>query len=474
MSRESAYMGFYNLKKDPFAIPESYSPVGKRHELLEQLIHLNQFSHMVLAVIAPEEYGKTTIYNMLAKQLELQSDLQVVKFTPENSIPSIDLLQQIAHAWQVEDISFEKETLLRQLRSHNLSQSFIGMRHCILIDNAEVLGEDALNSLHELTSGMPEEQAIGLTLFCKEGSVDLRSIFKPADSLHLIYMQALSNKDVFGFIQDHFITAGHKQGLPFPPEVVEKIYIASEGIPGRIKKITKDYMIEQAGELKKSAPGAIPKLHIYAISGLVLVILGSLIFQIFSFGEGTKVIPEPTKTVISPVSEKLKQAVSKVESRQKEAGQTVDTEPKQNEAGQSVIEIPIVLGEKPVEAKSITQDALLPVPQQEVIVAKETPVTQPPEIKKTWIDNVEPSAFTIQLLGARTQKAVTDFIGNQDRPESFNFHETQHEGNRWFIVTYGIYDIKENATQAVKLLPENLKKQSPWIRSIQSILDADK
>jgi len=495
MSRDpqSAMLDFYNLKKDPFKTPDAYSPVGKRHELLEQLIHLNQFSHMALGVLAPKGYGKTTLFKLLSKQLQMQTDIQVVTFSPEGPISGIDLLQQLAVSWHLDDVADEKQLLLRQLRSHNLAHSAMGLRHSILIDDAEKLGQDGLETLHELVSGLPEEQAIGLTLFCKEGAVDLRSIYKPAESLHLIHLQALSNIDVFGFIQDHFIAAGHKQGLPFPAEVIEKLYIASEGIPSEVKKLTHEYMVAQAMEMPDSPKGSIPKLHILSISGLVLIILGSLLFQIFNNekpkdDEDAKVLMLSDRLSTNAVVEKLNDAVAKVEARQVEPSNRASSE------STSSVEIPVTLSKpEPIAANSVSpaveatvdtaqmveQDASTTgtsdvVEQSDSVdsITVVVPDQQVPEKTPGWIYLVDAKSFTIQLLGTRTEKSAKEFIDNQLRSDSFRFHKTIYKGADWYVVTYGLFEEKVLAENAIQMMPDSLKKQKPWIRSIQSLRDS--
>jgi len=495
---QTAMLVFYNLKKDPFTIQDAYSPVGKRYELLEQLIHLNQFGHMALGVLAPEGYGKTTLFKMLARQLQMQTDMQVVTFSPDEPKAGLDLLQQLAVAWHLDDISSDKQQLLRQLRSHNLAHSAMGLKHSILIDNAEKLGQDGLYTLHELVSGLPEEQAIGLTLFCREGKVDLRTIYKPAESLHLIHMQALSNKDVFGFIQDHFIAAGHKQGIPFPAEVIEKLYIASEGIPSEVKRLTREYMLAQAGEVSGEVKGSVPKLHILSISALVLVILGSLLFQILNTETPESVAPPlaiDTAVTLTPnsVKDRLNSAVAEVEARQQDQSET------ESQNAGDVIEIPVAVSkpvpiaskvvlpigaveieaEVPIEVVAVeptSAESLEAVAEDEraVELATEAAVTQNTFASleaPSWLDQVEGTSFTIQLLGARTEKAVKQFIDNQLRPDSFRYHKIQHQGADWFIVTYGLFAEKPRAVEAIALMPDSLKKQNPWIRSIQSIRD---
>ena len=49
------------------------------------------------------------------------------------------------------------------------------------------------------------------------------------------------------------------------------------------------------------------------------------------------------------------------------------------------------------------------------------------------------------------------------------YFETEHEGRPWFVVTQGAYANRTQAQQAVARLPEALRKQQPWPRSMGSI-----
>ena len=473
---EPDYLEFYGLTKDPFAADaDIFCPVGKRHDILEQLIHLNQFSHLTLVVLAPDGYGKTTLFNVLKKQLLQLGIVRIVSFAADPDWTVEAILQQIADSWGISVDTDDIDQALRTIRSHHLSQSVIGIRHCILIDDADQLQEEALETIYQLVAGLPEDQAIGVTLFGNEGSVDFRTYFKPANMIHTIHLSALSNKEVFVFLQDHFEAVGHKRGVPFSPEVVEKIYLSTEGIPLHIKRVAAEYMSQQARShvVEKHS---IPLAHFIAIGALVVLILVAFLYQRWqSRPEPVVVAPADNKEL----SERLQQAVAKVEARQQPQAETTPTK-ESSSPGQpetptdEAISQPIPV--QPIEQpKTIPVESKVEAPKQETVnVPGEKEVAKPvvpktAEVSKSWFNTAKDDAFTIQLLGVRTEQSIKDFIQQQDHPERFAYYKTTFQKKDWYVAVTGEYRSKNEALAAVNKMPEALNKLKPWVRPIADI-----
>ena len=494
-----AYLDFYGLSQDPFSLSAKvYSPAGKRHEILEQLLHLNQFSHLSLVVLAPPGFGKSTLFNLLVKQLTALPSIQVASIENQVNLTAREILNQIAAQWGLGKIASDVQTLLRQLRSHNLSQSVLGNRHCVVVDDGEDLGEEALLALQELKAGLPEDQAIGLTIFSREAVVDYREYLKPSNEVHSIHLPALNNKEVFSYLQDYFEFAGLKQGVPFSPQEVEKIYLASEGIPGRIRQVTQDYMVQQALAVAEEKSG-LPVMHGLAIGALVLVVGASFLLRTDkTYPPEVQQVQSGTAPVAS-VQEKLAEAVKQVEARQNQ-GATEELAEGSSGAiseGLEVIATTVPDSSNSTEAKAQPIDkpkanppASQPSPKAEEPketlaaekpVVKPQPAVQPQPVPKAkvspapdpvmmgWLVSANPNRFTMQLLGVRTEKAVTQFIAEQRDPDQFAYYRTQFQEKPWYVVVYGDFSTRQEALAAVKKLPKHLTQTQPWIRTFESV-----
>lgn len=89
---------------------------------------------------------------------------------------------------------------------------------------------------------------------------------------------------------------------------------------------------------------------------------------------------------------------------------------------------------------------------------------------EAWIWSQDPRSFTLQLLGSRETDSVQKFLRKYSslNGTAVYFH-TRHATRDWYTVVYGVYPDKQQAQDAIKRLPPELQKASPWIRSFASI-----
>ena len=77
--------------------------------------------------------------------------------------------------------------------------------------------------------------------------------------------------------------------------------------------------------------------------------------------------------------------------------------------------------------------------------------------------------YTLQVMGARSETSVRDFIKAQDQPQRFYYFRAQYKGAPWHVVVYGQYADRASALNAIAALPAPLRKLRPWARSIAGI-----
>src|SRR5690554_5544940 len=86
-----------------------------------------------------------------------------------------------------------------------------------------------------------------------------------------------------------------------------------------------------------------------------------------------------------------------------------------------------------------------------------------------WYRQRPASQYALQVLGTRSRQAALDFIRAQSGVADMGLFETVHEGQPWYVVTQGAYASRAQAQQGAARLPESLRKQKPWPRSMASI-----
>ncbi|WP_206064539.1 SPOR domain-containing protein [Neptunomonas sp. XY-337] len=92
-----------------------------------------------------------------------------------------------------------------------------------------------------------------------------------------------------------------------------------------------------------------------------------------------------------------------------------------------------------------------------------------PWLKEKELLNWPASAFTLQVLGARSEESVEKFIASLDSRDRLYYFKTVLSGKPWHVVVYGQYASKAAASRAITGLPEELRKLGPWPRSVKGV-----
>lgn len=88
----------------------------------------------------------------------------------------------------------------------------------------------------------------------------------------------------------------------------------------------------------------------------------------------------------------------------------------------------------------------------------------------SWLRHQDATQFTIQLVGSSTRQGLDELVMRFDLAERAGVVETIGRGERWYIVLYGLYADMEQARTALRALPNELRRDQPWIRSIEDVL----
>ena len=91
--------------------------------------------------------------------------------------------------------------------------------------------------------------------------------------------------------------------------------------------------------------------------------------------------------------------------------------------------------------------------------------TQASTGESSWIKAMPNSHFTLQLLGGANKEAVQKFIRDNGHMHKMGYVETSRQGQPWYVVVYGDYASRAQASAAVGNLPSKLASAKPWIRS---------
>ncbi|MEH6625601.1 MAG: AAA family ATPase [Motiliproteus sp.] len=92
-----------------------------------------------------------------------------------------------------------------------------------------------------------------------------------------------------------------------------------------------------------------------------------------------------------------------------------------------------------------------------------------PYLREDELLSWNPKGYTLQMLGARKELSVAQFIKAQAKKDDFYYFSTMYKGKPWYVVVFGNYSNRDKAILAVANLPANLRRKKPWARSIQGV-----
>ena len=93
---------------------------------------------------------------------------------------------------------------------------------------------------------------------------------------------------------------------------------------------------------------------------------------------------------------------------------------------------------------------------------------------ETWLLSQGSSYYTIQLMGARKEALLFNFVERNQLLEQneIAYYQSTFEDKVWFQLLYGVYVTKKDAQAAADNLPLKIRKSSPWIRRLSAVQKA--
>ena len=498
----------YQLQHDPFeARPQGFRFFTPgRKPVLAQLHHMAHFSDQLQAVTGPTGAGKTLLRQAMVASCN-KDKVQCIVTSGREQATAPGLERLICQAMGVSDT-----TALLQ-RAEQLHTT--GMQLYVVVDDAHCLDQAAMQLLAELS--LAGQTAPRVFLFGEESIVEmLEAVDMPDDRawLQVVELAPFTLEETRGYLAQRLEGAG--QGLELlDDQQVSRIHQLSDGWPGRINQAARQVMMEELDEPVRQAHTPRAALPLRSLAALLLVGAGVTIAWMMGGDD-----PEPTRTVLN-----LPDQVASLDVTDAADGGTVlqmpneragtleriaeepDTEqvgmgevirhPTPTTTGDTQNELPapvLMLEPSQTEAPPLVAAPAPVVPEQPAVPpVAPTPAVeaapQPPEPvaasaaptpatsgaatsayhQDAWYRQRPATEYALQLLGTRSRQAAQDFMKSHSGLGDLGYFETVHEGKPWFVVTQGAYATRSQAQQGVARLPESLRKQQPWPRSMGSI-----
>ncbi len=89
-----------------------------------------------------------------------------------------------------------------------------------------------------------------------------------------------------------------------------------------------------------------------------------------------------------------------------------------------------------------------------------------------WLKQQPKKRYTFQLLGSRNPETLLKFTQKNQLGNEAAWYKTQLKSRPYYVLVYGSYASRKEATKAIEALPTPLKSLKPWIKSMKSVQKA--
>lgn len=494
LSADDSYLNHYGFSHDPFAarVPGFKFFPAQRKPVLGQLHHLARYSQLLLVVTGPEGSGKTLVRQALVASSNKQS-VQSVIISPQETIDSNVVLQQIAQALGSQGADFE--SIMAQI----VQLALTGQEVYLLVDDAERLTGAAVETLLRLAQGSPQGRP-HVFLFGEHALVGrLEALVEGEERFHVIALQPYEEDETREYLALRLEGAG--SGLDcFSEEQILRIHEHSGGWPGAINQAARDELLDTMQHSKGRRKSAgwrlpLPMKHLLALAAVVFVVVIAFLMRDSSdepLAPTTTSLPLGTAGPASSSQEPASNAPGNPgeatpDPNPPQPEQPLVREPlaaagsaEPDDASGALVEEPVVSGEPVRDVAQAPAETASPAPVQGSTVEPAPKPESPPEAVRqvvatpaavapaaSWYASQPKGNYLVQVLGTRTRSNAEALV--KQHGDSFRYFVKQHEGKPLYVVTHGSFPSRNAALEAIKALPASLKVGKPWARSFASV-----
>lgn len=500
----SDYRQRYGLSIDPF-MDDPHFPFytgAQRRQILEQLLHLCQFSHNLLVVAGEYGVGKTRMAQALIDGLDDADDICFVEGQINSDMDS--LLTEIYEQFELSSHLEFAEFCRKKTEQEGLVVLIVDNAHHL--DGEVVLG--LINLLQENT-----ESRLHLVLFAEPHFLSrLEHVDAPSLALTDFLLEKFSLDEAVDYLNFRMEMADYLGPEVFTENNVEPWWRQSQGQLLSLHESAQEKLLASVSAPKNLISARSSQIipHIVATS----VLLGGLLFGYLYMGrDSTPKVPDTVVSAPAPIEPQVQASSSVTALSQSKPSAVVQAGSNVSSISQASIanssETPITADEahnvKSKEEPAVKQ-SVVPLVQTNSLVgsevhriaqssvksaSKETKKIESslarssvqfkdvdinPKLATAVLSEQEktilawsPSEFTLQLVGLSNEKAARNFIASQSNKKDLLLFRSKRAGKDWFVVVTGRFSSSAKARQAVQNLPPSQSNASPWPREVQVI-----
>lgn len=458
------------------------------------ILHLIEFSTNPVVVVGDEGSGKSALLRTILKRAASSWRTLVVESSPKTTLAAV--AHKLADTLSMRLAGDDPNLDWRLVRDRLCAMAGSGATVVALLDDAETLPSEVLRQLLELVVAGGAESAFRLVLAIRGRETDRLSLPLPegfdATKINRIAMPVFSPDQIEAYIDARFAAAGLSGTSPLAGSALDWIRLQSAGIPGRADALARRAL--QSPETVPAAPWfdpdrlramlrSVPSWSWAAVGGVVVLAAVASFWQSSLANRdpyAVERIADPgsaTRSFQLTLPEAESPPASKVESGAATASQSIPTPPQP---------APVAASEKAEQVQaSIDEIPSPPVPARRPEAselpgsAQPNPKAAPPptraasaspgataKLEVSWLLAQPESGYSIQLLAAFDREAVRRYLLQHGMETQGFILEAKRNGRPWYIATHGYFPTRAQANAALAQLPEAVRREQPWPRTI--------
>ncbi len=503
------YRQRYGLSIDPF-VDDPHFPFytgAQRRQVLEQLLHLCQFSQNLLVVAGDYGVGKTRMAQALIDALDDADDICFVEGQITSDIDTVlaEVVSQFELAGSPEFAEFCKKTS---------EQDGLVV---LIVDNAHHLADDVVVALINLLQENPASR-LHIFMFADPHLLErLDSINAPGLVLTDFLLEKFSLNEAVDYLNFRMEMADYLGPEVFTESKVETWLRQSQGQLLALHEYAQEKLLVTVTSPKSFKSSKSSQLIPHIVASSVLV-GGLLLGYVYLGGDDQPKKVDPVAVVPTPLEPRtsavgsIQPAIASQSATASEASAVLSSADKVAGAHQAS-SVSALSQENPASpaVESVVKQSVVPLvqtnsldngslqkPKQSLSAQQSSKETQKITVSneasrvsvqaKSKAADVElskqgsglsdqekailgwdSSEFTLQLVGLSNEKAAREFIAMQPNKKDLFLFKSLRQGKDWFVVVTGRFPTSSKARQAVQNLPSAQSQASPWPREIKVI-----
>ncbi|MFZ3086924.1 MAG: AAA family ATPase [Methylotenera sp.] len=457
------YYPHFGLKEPPFKITPNtdfFFSGGNRGAILDALVYAIANGEGIIKVVGEVGSGKTMLCRML--QTILPEKIESI-YLANPSVAPEEVLYAIAFELQLKlPKNADRLRVMQELQTHLLNRYAEGRQVVIFVEEAQGMPLATLEEIRLLSNlETKQDKLLQIVLFGQpelDDNLNQEHIRQLRERItHRFNLGPLQTKDVGEYLIFRLRAAGYHGPHLFTESAIKKLSTAAEGLVRRVNILADKALLAAFAEnvyqvtpkhvaaaIHDSEFGAKPKWYqsgSYRKNVLWVILL--IVMLGVGFLAATMVNKQPQSLAVAGLEA---QPANK---------STVNTVQRQSD--------------KAMPAAAVTTDAKQAFVNQRLEVTRKLLLTAKPETVSLQIQSVPAG----QLPGGQSQdellKTELEKLSQQLEMDNIYLYRMHQNGAVYTVILYGVYEQRADAMKAMRDLPEQIKNNRPYLRTLVGV-----